>query len=220
MKAPDAPYHLPALRAYARARRDASVGLRVARFLAAVATLALALGMVVVRSADGSAAYLEGVAARGLSLHLLLVALPFGYALAGRRGGDDGASFTLAALHGVDRRLFSATAARQALRAASLRGAAGAGLLAAEMVLLSLPEPPLASKRLALALLLAASGAALGAALALLGLAAGRFAGRFGRLAFACALALPLVLDGVLPGYPSWATPPGAYRAWLGAILG
>ncbi|HEU4408331.1 MAG TPA: hypothetical protein VFS43_23915 [Polyangiaceae bacterium] len=219
MKAPDAPYHPPALRAYARARHDASAGLRAARVLAACATLALAIAMAIVRSSDGSAAYLEGVVTRGLSLHLLLVALPFGYALAGRRVGDRDASFTLAALHGVDRRAFDATMALQALRAAGLRGAAGAGLLAAEMVVLSLPEASLASKRAALALAFAATGAALGAALALLGLAAARAAGRFGRLAFIGAWALPSLLAGLVPGYPAWGTLLGAYRTWLGVLL-
>ncbi|MCU0686343.1 MAG: hypothetical protein MUF34_29535 [Polyangiaceae bacterium] len=219
MKAPDATYHPPALRAYARARRDASIGLRAVRVLAALATLALALAMLIVRSSDGSSAYLEGVAVRGLSLHLLLVALPFGYALAGRRGGGDDASFTLASLHGVDRRSFDTTLALQALRGAGLRGVVTVGLLAAEMVLLSTSEPSLASKRFALALALAATAAGLSAALALLGLVAARNAGRFGRLAFLTALLLPLVLDGLVVGYPSWATLPGVYRAWLGVLL-
>lgn len=219
MKAPDAPYHPTALRAYARSRRDATAGLRATRLLDGVLILALAIAMVVVRSADGASAYLEGVAVRGLSLHLLLVALPFGYALAGRRGGGDDASFTLASLHGVDRRSFDATMARQALQGAGLRAALAVGLLAAEMVVLSTSEPSVASKRLALALALAATGAGLAAALALLGLAAARGAGRFGRLVFLAALLVPLLLDGLVAGYPSWATLPGAYRAWLGVLL-
>ncbi|HEU4537859.1 MAG TPA: hypothetical protein VFS00_27255, partial [Polyangiaceae bacterium] len=144
---------------------------------------------------------------------------PFGYALAGRRGGGDDASFTLASLHGVDRRAFDATMARQALQGAGLRAALAVGLLAAEMVVLSTSEPSVASKRLALALALAATGAGLAAALALLGLAAARGAGRFGRLVFLAALLVPLLLDGLIAGYPSWATLPGAYRAWLGVLL-
>lgn len=218
MKAHDAPYHPPALRAYARARRDASTGLRALRLLAALTTLGLAFAMAVVRSADGGAAYLEGVTARGLSLHLVLVALPFGYVLAGRPAGDE-ASFTLAALHGVDRRTFEVTSSFEALRAAGLRGAAVAGLLAAEMVVFSLPETHLATKRAWLALAFAASGAALSAGLALLGLASSRAAGRFGRLAFCSAWIVPLVLSGVVPGYPAWATLPGVYRALLEQLL-
>jgi hypothetical protein len=219
VKALDAPFHPPSLRAYLRARRDAPTGLRAGRLLSAAATLVLALGMAFVRSTDGGAAYLEGVAARGLSLHLLLVALPFGYALAGRGAGGDAASYTLAALHGVDGRQFDAALAREALRGAAARGAWSVGLLGAEMAALSLPDGPLASKRAGLALALIATGAALGAAAALLGLGAARAAGRRGRLAFVAALAVPLVLDALVPGYPSWATLPGAYRAWVNALL-
>lgn len=220
MKAPDAPYDPPALRAYARARGDTATGLRLLRGLAACATLTFAFFMLVVYAADGSAGNLGGVAERGLFLHLVLAVLPFGYLVAGPRAGSDDASFTLASLHGVDRRAFDAALAREALQAAAVRGAAAGGLLAAEMVVLSLSAPALVPKRFTLALALTGVGALFGALLALLGLASARVAGRrFGRLTFFFFVLLPVLLDWVVPGYPDRATLLGAYLTVTDALL-
>jgi hypothetical protein len=188
------------------------IGLSVAGLLGAA--------MVVVRVADGPAAFLEGVVARGASSQLLLASIPLAWGLS--RSGPAPVSegvMALAELRGFTRSEVDRRALLVALRRAIVLVLPPVAALALEACLLSLPDLAELGHRVltggaqVLLVLLASVG------LAALGGTVARLAPRHGKTALLAVLLLPWAIS-FLPGIPRELSLIGLYQFAVRGLLG
>lgn len=166
--------------------------------------LLLATSMVVLRVADGPAAFFDGVVARGMGVYLLLVALPFAFALAGLGASYpvDVGLLLLFRMRGVGPAVVESRLRVTAIRLAALRGAAVGGGLGLLALLLSLPNTAALRQRIPAVLAVVLVGVASSVGLAMAGFLAAQWARKRGRLLLLAAFVVPVFLSAGLPeGY-------------------
>lgn len=206
------PAPVPAAAAPADAPIDALLDRRLTssrgrRFLAAVAGVivgALALSMLVLRIADGPKAFFPGIVARGVGTYLLLVAMPFGFAIArlGKSYPVDLGLLVLFRMRGVDPRRVETRLRVTAMRLAALRGLAVGAVLGSLALVLSLPDTEALKRAIppVLGVLIIGVGSSVGLAMA--GFLAAQWARARGALLLLLAFIVPLFLSTGLPdGY-------------------
>lgn len=177
------------------------------RFLGAVTTAIvalLALSMLVLRIADGPKAFFPGVVARGMGTYLLLVALPFGFALArlGRSYPVDLGLLVLFRMRGVDPRTVESRLRVTALRLAALRGLLVGGVLGLLALVLALPDTDALKRAIPAVLGVVVVGVGSSVGLAMAGFLAAQWARARGSLLLVLAFLVPMFLSAGLPeGY-------------------
>lgn len=177
------------------------------RFLGAVTAAILcllALSMLVLRIADGPKAFFPGILARGMGTYLLLVAMPFGFALArlGKSYPVDLGLLVLFRMRGVDPRKVETRLRVTAVRLAALRGLAVGGALGSLSLVLSLPDTDALKRALPAVLGVLVVGVGSSVGLALAGFLAAQWARARGSLLLFLAFLVPLFLSTGLPdGY-------------------
>ena len=188
--------------------------------LASVVTVMLVLGLLLVRMVDGPSAFVSGVVARAVTVHLVLVAQPFAYAVArlGATWPAEPGLVALARLRGWDDGDVARRVPLAALRVAVGRILAPCLVVAVLAALASLPDVGLAAQRLAVGLALVGIGIASAAGLASLAALLARVTRRWARLLLVVVLVGPWMLARI-PGVPREASPFGAYTSARDALL-
>ena len=164
----------------------------------------LALSMVVLRIADGPKAFFPGVLARGMGTYLLLVGLPFGFALArlGKSYPVDLGLLVLFRMRGIDPRIVESRLRATALRLAALRGLLVGGTLGVLALLLALPDTDALKRSIPAVLVVVVVGVGSSVGLAMAGFLAAQWARARGSLLLVLAFLVPMFLSAGLPeGY-------------------
>ena len=201
--------------------RLARSGGRVGMVFSSLATVMLASAMPILRYADGPGAFLEGVVARGVTAHLVLVSLPFALAVArlGKTWPSEPGLVALAAQRGFTEGDVADLVPGAAMRVAARRAALACAPLVVLAVVLALPDGSAAFRRLVATTLLVLLGALSAAGLAALGSLFAARARRVAGLALASVVVIPWVVALTVSAVPSYASLPGAYDAVRAQIL-
>jgi hypothetical protein len=195
------------------------IGRRAGLIFSVLYTAMLAVGMLIVRSADGPSAYLEGIVARGASLALLVASIPFAFRVAKEEGNlrVDAGIVSLARLRGLDEDTVRRRATGAVLRVGMALPAFQTACLSALAVTLSLPDAALMTKRALSGVALTALTALSGAVLTSIALVLSDRAHRWGRFLFGSILFGPWILSALLP--VDWLSLPGAFGELRDLVL-
>lgn len=185
-------------------RLSSSRGRRFFGALTAAIVGLLALSMVVLRIADGPKTFFPGVLARGMGTYLLLVALPFGFALArlGKTYPIDLGLLVLLRMRGVDPRTVENRLRATALRLAALGGLLVGGPLGVLALALALPDTEALKRAIPAVLAVVVVGVGSSVGLAMAGFLAAQWARARGSLLLLLAFLVPMFVSAGLPdGY-------------------